>query len=387
MRRVASCVLLFFGLAFVLFAEPILFLHHSCGANLISQGNVRFWIDSLNTVHGTSHEFWDHGYNGDGLRNASGEWLWYDWDVPEDNTYACGFARIFHQDVDTTACTNFFSHVIDSSVLFAFKSCFPACEIYEDDTAADLADSCQQSLFNYQRLYRHIRDIIDTWPNKLFVPLTPPPLNPADTYLEQAARARHFAVWLTDTFPYEGGSHPNIAVFDWYSMLAENNPSSPEYGMLRASYRDGSDSHPNALANATTGPIFAEFLCAQMDAFLGVADKDATRPENLDISVYPNPFNSAVTISLPCHSRESGNPGDMVVEIFDINGRMVYAPSPSVPLPMGEGGNSFFPWEKVAEGRMRAFIWQPDESITSGMYLVRARIADKSIVRRALYVK
>ena len=108
-------------------AEPILFLHHSCGTNLVEEGNVRFWLDSLDAASGTDYPFWDHGYNYQGLRNPEGTWLGYHWNVPGDNTYACGFAAIFNQEVDTTDCANFFSHALDSSRLFAFKSCYPAC--------------------------------------------------------------------------------------------------------------------------------------------------------------------------------------------------------------------------------------------------------------------
>ena len=115
---------------------------------------------------------------------------------------------------------------------------------------------------------------------------------------------------------------------------------------------------------------------------------EAELPENFGLSVWPNPFNGAVTISLPCHSRESGNlEGKVGIEIYDINGRMVYAPSPSVPLPRGEGGNSFSLWEKVAEGRMRAFIWQPDESISSGVYLIRVKYGNKTEIKKVMYLK
>ena len=60
----------------------------------------------------------------------------------------------------------------------------------------------------------------------------------------------------------------------------------------------------------------------------------------------------------------------------------------SVPLPMGEGGNSFTPWEKVAEGRMRAFIWQPDETITSGVYLIKIQTENgRTATRKIVYLK
>ena len=126
-----------------------------------------------------------------------------------------------------------------------------------------------------------------------------------------------------------------------------------------------------------------------IEKYVGIAE--TALPEKIDIQIYPNPFNSAVTISLICHSRESGNPGGMVgIEIFDINGRMVAnVPSPSVPLPAGEGGKTLLPpGEGGSKSRMRAFIWQPDKSMSSGVYLVRAKLGDEQTkIKRVVYLK
>ena len=44
----------------------IIFLHHSCGQNLIEEGGVREGLTGL------GYEFYDHGYNDEGLRDADG---------------------------------------------------------------------------------------------------------------------------------------------------------------------------------------------------------------------------------------------------------------------------------------------------------------------------
>jgi len=366
----------------LVFSEPMLFLHHSCGNNLINEGNVRFWLDSLNTANGTDHTFWDHGYNYQGLRNPEGVWLGYNWDVPDDNTYPCGFARIFNQEVDTFTCPNFFSHVIDSSILFAFKSCFPTCEIDPDDTSYDLIDSCHQTIFNYKRLYREIRDIIDMYPNRMFVPLTPPPLVPSATTPEQAARARHFAIWLTDTFPYEDGPHPNIAVFDFWTLLAENDSTDPDYNCLRYEYRrdpDGDDSHPNELANQTIGPIFAQFLYYQLNTFLSIQEKQIFI-KNLKISAVPNPFNSSCIITAPKNSK---------IAIYDIRGNLICRRG----LPTSNTSNTSI--DNSSKNRHREmspteyrFIWTPDKSVPSGIYFIKAITPDRlSIIERIVYIR
>jgi len=113
--------------------------------------------------------------------------------------------------------------------------------------------------------------------------------------------------------------------------------------------------------------------------------EDINRPNYTRITAYPNPFNSTVKIAFDCRGLINQTP---TVEIFDLDGRrMAQLPSPSVPLPGGKGGNSFSHWEKVAEGRMRAFTWQPTPTLGSGVYLVRATVGGQSISKRIVYLK
>ena len=92
-------------------------------------------------------------------------------------------------------------------------------------------------------------------------------------------------------------------------------------------------------------------------------------PDDFDISAYPNPFNSAVTISV----------GEGLVpfriEIFDINGRIVA----ELPVTTCDFENP-----KVVPTPL---IWQPEEKIGSGVYLVRATISDESVSKRIVYLK
>ncbi len=110
------------------------------------------------------------------------------------------------------------------------------------------------------------------------------------------------------------------------------------------------------------------------------------KPAQFAISAYPNPFNSAVTISLDFGS-ESPKPLS-TIEIFDVNGRRV------AQLPVGEGlkpsrsltgrqtGGS-----ETTPLRNAQFVWQPDESLGSGVYLVRARFGEKTASMRIVYLK
>jgi len=216
-------------------SHSVMFLHHSTGANLIQQGGVRERLTDL------GYEFYDHGYNEDGLVLADGTWTGTNFEVPDDNTDPDGLANIFAQPLDDPP-DNTFSHLMQYDVI-AFKSCFPTSNIQSDEQLAD-----------YKSYYLSIRDRMDEYPNKIFIVITPPPEIPNDTDSAAAARARAWASWLASDEYLSG--HPNVFTFNFFNLLAD-----PSDNMLRAEYRtDEWDAHPNELANQTIGPLFADFV-------------------------------------------------------------------------------------------------------------------------------
>ncbi|MFQ6014424.1 MAG: hypothetical protein ACE5NP_03140 [Anaerolineae bacterium] len=213
----------------------VMFLHHSVGANLIEQGGVRQRLTDL------GYEFYDHGYNEDGLVLADGTWTGRNFDVPDDNTDPDGFAVIFAQPLHDPP-DNTFSQLMQYDAI-AFKSCFPTSLIESD---AQLAQ--------YKSYYLSIRDRMDQYPNKVFIVVTQPPEIPNDTDPQAAARARAFSDWLASDEYLSG--HPNVFTFNLFDLLAD-----PSTNMLRAEYQtDEWDAHPNELANRTIGPLFVNFI-------------------------------------------------------------------------------------------------------------------------------
>lgn len=213
----------------------IVFLHHSVGADLIENGNVRQGLSDL------GYEFFDHGYNDDGLVLADGTWTGSDFDVPDDNTDPDGFADIFAQPLHDPA-DNTFSYLMQYDVI-AFKSCYPASNIDSDDQLAD-----------YKSYYLSIRDRMDEYPDKISIVFTPPPEVAGGTDAEAAARARAFSDWLASDEYLSG--HPNVFTFDFFDLLADASTN-----MLRSDYQvDDEDGHPNELAGRTIGPLFVEFV-------------------------------------------------------------------------------------------------------------------------------
>ena len=97
-------------------------------------------------------------------------------------------------------------------------------------------------------------------------------------------------------------------------------------------------------------------------------------PQQLRVDVSPNPFNSAVKISFDGGVGARPGTGQVGIEIFDISGRLV------ADLPVTTCGSPQVVPTPV--------IWQPEKSLGSGVYLVRARISDyMTATRRVVYLK
>jgi len=221
----------------------IIFLHHSCGANLIEQGGVRARFAAL------GYEFYDHGYNGDGLVLADGTWTGENWDVPDDNTDPDGYANIFAQPLHSPP-DNTFSHLMEYDVVI-FKSCFPVSNIGSDE-----------QLNQYKSYYRSIRARMDQYPAKLFIVVTQPPQVPANTDPQEAARARAFTDWLASQ-EFLGGRR-NVFTFNFFNLLAD-----PATDTLRDEYQgDPYDAHPNERANQAIAPQFVEFVHQAIRTYL-----------------------------------------------------------------------------------------------------------------------
>ncbi|MDY7080227.1 MAG: hypothetical protein SXV54_25375 [Chloroflexota bacterium] len=225
----------------------IVFLHHSVGENLIQRGSVRERFSQA------GYEFWDHGYNfSTGLVRPDGSRTGYSYVIPDDNTDPDGLARVFGQRV-YAAPLNALSGLLQHDVI-VFKSCFPVSDIRSDE-----------SLEEYKARYLHIRDVVDVHPNKIFIVVTQPPLNPAMTDPGRAARARALANWLTSGEFLDG--HSNLFAFDFFDHLAEEDPAAPDFNMLRAAYREDDDSHPNEAANQEIAPLFTDFVLNAIETY------------------------------------------------------------------------------------------------------------------------
>jgi len=102
-------------------------------------------------------------------------------------------------------------------------------------------------------------------------------------------------------------------------------------------------------------------------------------PEAFTISTYPNPFNSAVSITAPAGAE---------IEIFDIEGRMVdVIARPEAAAISSIQGDCFGGQSPSRNDGKGEFTWQPSPSIGSGIYLVRAIRGEQEVTKRIVYLK
>ena len=114
---------------------------------------------------------------------------------------------------------------------------------------------------------------------------------------------------------------------------------------------------------------------------INIEELTSSRPDAFALSAYPNPFNSAVTIAIDgagvCNTV-------LRVEIYDLAGRKIdvigNSDKPVIARRASPDEAISSGYEKDCHGlRPRndnagVFVWTPDESLPSGVYLVRASV-------------
>ena len=131
-----------------------------------------------------------------------------------------------------------------------------------------------------------------------------------------------------------------------------------------------------------TGPMLYQFQF--FDTTTGITEIEL--PISLVLDAHPNPFNSSCRITVEqtflSVQNQTGMSDLPTVDIFDIAGQLV------AEIPVGEGPCALPPRGDAKNGTTREIIWQPDEKIGSGVYLVRARVDDgQTAIEKVVYLK
>lgn len=226
----------------------ILFIHHSTGANLLRQGNVRTQLREK----APNLELWDHSYNlytifprylahithHTGLTNGECKKLFTDYDIVLSNNSPKEYEEIFSRSRDDATLSKILSYDV-----VMIKNCYPTTKI-----------TSEHELNEKKELYAQIRDHMSKYKKYTFIIFTPPPLRRELTESSFAKRAQELARWMASSDFIQ--KTDNVFVFDFFDHLADRE------GFLKKEYCRliSLDSHPNRRANEVVSEKFVDFV-------------------------------------------------------------------------------------------------------------------------------
>lgn len=218
--------------------KRLLFIHRSCGANLLRQGHVR---EQLAGKH-ADLLLDDYNQNKSTLTDNNGNQSFFKIDFVGNDTTPAAYAQFFHEANKEDTMLQRILKEYDTAII---KSCYPNNAIASDE-ALDELKAHYESMISF---------FIKNTDKQLGI-VTTPPLLAAKTNQHEAKRARELANWLASS---DFGKR--VSIFDFYGLLAD-----PSTNTLRREYRrlwakSGiPDSHPNRKANQIVASHFVEWV-------------------------------------------------------------------------------------------------------------------------------
>ncbi len=202
----------------------LIFIHHSCGENWLSDGNGGLGISLRNNNYFVSDT--NYGWGPDGIGSSTDIGNWWEWfRGPDSATY---LAALYAESGQNSAYSRLATDPGGENEIIMFKSCYPNSALkgnINDPVPAIGANplrgqscgSAYHTVANAKGIYIDLLEYFKTRQDKMFVIVTAPPLRDS-TY---AANARYFNNWLVndwlDNYPYK-----NVFVFDFYNVLTSN---------------------------------------------------------------------------------------------------------------------------------------------------------------------
>ena len=263
--------------------DDLVFMHHSCGQNWLTNSLdaaliAKDYIDERNDIYYGTDIPPDSG-RPDSLAPTPG-------DLTDMNHWVLWF-NDYLDGILSHGCTDGVNRIV------MFKSCYPNSGITSDGTDPGDPFSSTKTLTNYRAVYTHpdgsghtyshggysysaLEDIFAANPDFLFIPVTAPPLCNSATTDAEGYRARAFNEWLeNDWLDAYNAANPglnNVAVFNWFDFLANDNDHATWPNRLKDAYGGSTtNSHPNDTGNAASTVFFASgtdnFIDGAWDAF------------------------------------------------------------------------------------------------------------------------
>jgi len=240
----------------------LIFIHHSCGENWLSDGN-----GDLGRVLGENNYYvsdTNYGWGPDNIGDRTDIPNWLDWfRGPESERY---LAALYTESEQLSPYTNNLSDPGGENTIIMFKSCFPNSNL-EGNPDDPPTPGGGLTVGHAKYVYNELLHYFATRPDKLFIAITAPPVQDP-TY---AANARAFNTWLVqDWLSEDGYTHNNVAGWDFYNVLTGPNNhhrfqgNVEEYitgqGGNTLYYPTNGDNHPSREGNQKATAEFVPML-------------------------------------------------------------------------------------------------------------------------------
>jgi len=238
----------------------LIFIHHSCGENWLSDAHGRLGIALGKSNYFVSDT--NYGWGPDSIGDRTDIVNWPEW-FTEGNAERFLNALYGENNRHSEYSRNQKDPGGPNRIIM-FKSCFPNSDL-EGRPGDPPARGDGLTVGNAKAIYRQLLYYFKTRPDKLFIAVTAPPLLDKT----HSANARAFNRWLVKDWltGYQGS---NVAVFDFYNVLTgpENHHryqnGKIEYisdrGRNTLYYPTGSDEHPSATGNRKATTEFVRLL-------------------------------------------------------------------------------------------------------------------------------
>jgi hypothetical protein len=251
----------------------LLFMHHSCGGQLLAAPGPDVGTNSIHSTHP----------NGGGLRarleNASYlvHEASYDSRIGQATDIFDWPPKFRDRMADILACdSQDLRHTNGRrNQIVVFKSCFPNNVFRSEGHAPGKAEGPDLTVWNAKAAYAALLPEFAKHPDVLFVCVTAPPLapksapkplwrqlvsmvrGPAYDAVEAARLAREFNNWLVDQDGWLNNTTlTNVVIFDYYDILTGEGVSNVSVYPTG----DGFDSHPSSAGNQRAAEAFERFL-------------------------------------------------------------------------------------------------------------------------------
>lgn len=241
----------------------LIFIHHSCGENWLTDGN-----GDLGIALGENNYFasdTNYGWGPDSIGDNTDIIHWPDWfRGPESPRY---MAALYSESGQRSNYTRSLADPGGENQIVLFKSCFPNSNLQgqPDDPPTPGLDF---TVGNAKYIYNDLLKYFSTRPDILFVAITAPPVVDA----AYAKNARAFSAWLVEDWLKEN-NYPlnNVAVWDFHAVLTHRDnhhrfiDGKVEYindkGKGTSAYATSrDDDHPNADGNRKATEEFVPML-------------------------------------------------------------------------------------------------------------------------------